>query len=71
MPIMRITTSLEMVDCGRPRSGRWALLRSFARRGVDHKKEALLGCRKLGYVVFRVRSSDVLLHRAIPLLLMI
>lgn len=37
------------------------------RRGVNHQKEALLGCGELRYVVFGVCSSDVLLHRAVSL----
>lgn len=39
------------------------------RRGVDHQLEALLGRWKLGNVVVRVCSADVLLHRTVALFL--
>lgn len=44
---------------------------TLGRRGVYHKLEALLSCRKLGNVVFSMCSSDVLLHRSVALLLYI
>jgi hypothetical protein len=37
------------------------------RRCVDHKKKALFGCGKLGDVVLGMRSTDMLLHGAVPL----
>ena len=43
--------------------------RAFRGRRVDHQCEALLGGRQLGNVVVRMRTPDVLLHRAVPLLL--
>jgi hypothetical protein len=42
---------------------------AVCRRSVDHEEEALFGRRKLGDVVFRMRSADMLLHGAIPLFL--
>jgi hypothetical protein len=43
--------------------------RSIAWRGIDHQKEAFCGGRKLGDVVFRMSPADVLLYRAVSLLL--
>lgn len=43
--------------------------RTLRGRGIDHELEALLGSRQLGDVVFRVRATDMLLHRAISFFL--
>lgn len=44
-------------------------MRTLIGRGVDHQQEALLGGRELRDVVIRVRTSDMLLHRAVALFL--
>lgn len=44
-------------------------LRSVTGSGVDHKMKTLLGSRKFGDIVFRMCSTNVLLHRAIAFLL--
>ena len=42
----------------------------MSRRGGNHQLETFLRCRKLGNVVVRVGASNVLLHRAVALLLL-
>jgi hypothetical protein len=48
----------------------WRLLWSLRGRSSDHQLETLLGGRELWDVVVGVSASNVLLHRAIPLLLL-
>ena len=43
--------------------------RSLGWRGIDHELEALLGRRQLRNVMLGMRSSYVLLHRAISFFL--
>ncbi len=45
-------------------------LRSLARWGAYHEEEALLGRREFGNVVLWMRSTNMLLHGAISLLLL-
>lgn len=51
------------------RAGTRLWLRSVARRGADHKQEALFGGGQLGNVVLGMCATDMLLHGAVPLLL--
>lgn len=45
--------------------------RSLGWRGIDHELEALLGGRQLRDVVFGMRTTDMLLHGAVALLLFV
>lgn len=60
--IVPLTSSAKGLD-------RWGRRWTLRRRAVDHALEAFFGCRELWDVMLWVCSSDVLLHRAIPLLL--
>lgn len=42
---------------------------SLAWRGVDHQEKTLFSRRELGNVVLGMRSTNMLLHGTIPLLL--
>lgn len=61
--LMLMLVRVRVRVCGR--KGR----RALRGRRVDHQRKALLGGRKLGNVVVRVRAADVLLHGAIALFL--
>ena len=66
LPPMDHPTSRTGISKGLSRRKR---SRTFGWRCIDHQLEALLRCGKLRDVLLRVRSSDMLLHRTIALLL--